>query len=75
MPQHHWLSRSRSAQEMARRATGAEARLIHYHLAGVYSMKADRARGLLPMPITEADQRPEQSPASEPRQRPVTVAP
>jgi hypothetical protein len=75
MPEQHWLRRSRSEHILARHATSSEARLIHYHLAGVYSMKADRARGLLPMPITEADQRLEQPPSYEPWHRAVTIAP
>jgi hypothetical protein len=40
MEQKYWLSRKREAGAMARQATSAEARLIHLHLAGCYSVKA-----------------------------------
>jgi hypothetical protein len=40
MEQKYWLSRKRDAKAMARQATSAEARLIHLHLAGCYSVKA-----------------------------------
>ena len=40
MDKSYWLGRKRSAQAMARRATTAESRLIHYDLAGRYSIKA-----------------------------------
>ena len=36
----YWLGRERAAMAMARGAAGAEARLIHYDLAGRYSVKA-----------------------------------
>lgn len=36
----YWMARQRSAVAMARRATDAETRLIHYQLAGLYSIKA-----------------------------------
>ncbi|MDB5691715.1 MAG: hypothetical protein JWO81_778 [Alphaproteobacteria bacterium] len=40
MEQRYWIGRKREAMGMARTATSAEARLIHYHLAGLYSVKA-----------------------------------
>ena len=40
MEKFYWLGRKRSAIAMARLATTAEARLIHYDLAGRYSIKA-----------------------------------
>ena len=40
MEQKYWLGRKREAKAMARQATSAEARLIHLHLAGCYSVKA-----------------------------------
>ena len=40
MEQKYWLGRNREAKAMAREATSAEARLIHLHLAGCYSVKA-----------------------------------
>ena len=36
----YWLSRKRASLELARKAAGAEARLVHYDLAGRYSLKA-----------------------------------
>ncbi|PWG01696.1 hypothetical protein DF286_01540 [Sphingosinicella humi] len=40
MDRNYWLRRSSVASMMAREATSAEARLIHYELAGRYSAKA-----------------------------------
>jgi hypothetical protein len=40
MEQKYWLARKRESKAMAWRATSAEARLIHFHLAGCYSVKA-----------------------------------
>ena len=40
MDQKHWLERTRASGIMARRATSAEARLIHFELAGRYSVRA-----------------------------------
>jgi hypothetical protein len=40
MEKQYWLRRSSVASMMAREATSAEARLIHYDLAGRYSVKA-----------------------------------
>jgi hypothetical protein len=40
MEQAHWLSRKRASIGMAEKAVSAEARLIHYELAGRYSLKA-----------------------------------
>jgi hypothetical protein len=36
----YWLGRKRASLANARAARGAEARLIHYELAGRYSIKA-----------------------------------
>ena len=36
----YWLSRKRDSLKMARNAAGPEARLVHYDLAGRYSLKA-----------------------------------
>jgi hypothetical protein len=45
MEQAYWLSRKRASIAMAQKAVGAAARLIHYDLAGRYSVKAaDAAR-------------------------------
>jgi hypothetical protein len=40
MDNKYWIGRKRSAMGMARDAATAEARLIHYDLAGRYSIKA-----------------------------------
>ena len=40
MERAHWLSRKRASLVMAQNAISAEARLIHYELAGRYSVKA-----------------------------------
>ncbi len=40
MEKKYWLGRNKSATAMARGATSAEARLIHFDLAGRYSLMA-----------------------------------
>ena len=40
MEKRYWLGRMRTAMKMARGASTAEARLIHYDLAGRYSIRA-----------------------------------
>lgn len=40
MEKAYWLSRKRASLKLARNATGSEARLIHYDLAGRYGLKA-----------------------------------
>jgi fumarate reductase subunit C len=40
MERNYWLARNSVAAMMARQATSAEARLIHYEMAGLYSLKA-----------------------------------
>lgn len=40
MKKKYWIGRKRAAMAMARAATSAEARLIHYDMAGRYSIKA-----------------------------------
>jgi hypothetical protein len=40
MDERYWIGRKRAAMAMARAATSAEARLIHYDLAGRYSVNA-----------------------------------
>jgi len=58
MEKAYWLSRKRASLKLAQDAVGSEARLVHYDLAGRYSVKAvlagARARDLadiLPPPI------------------------
>ncbi|MEA3034287.1 MAG: hypothetical protein QOH04_38 [Sphingomonadales bacterium] len=64
MEQAYWLDRKRASVANARRAGGAEARLVHLDLAGRYSIKAaaaaaagnrpeqEGARLALPLPET-----------------------
>ena len=40
MEQAYWLGRKRASLRMAQNAAGGEARLVHYDLAGRYSVKA-----------------------------------
>jgi hypothetical protein len=40
MEKKYWIGRKRAAMAMARGAASAEVRLIHYDLAGRYSIKA-----------------------------------
>ena len=40
MEKNYWISRKRAAMAMAQGAGDGEARLIHYELAGRYSIKA-----------------------------------
>lgn len=40
MEKAYWLSRKRASLKLARNAASSEARLVHYDLAGRYSVKA-----------------------------------
>lgn len=40
MEKRYWIGRKRAAIAMARAASSSEARLIHYDLAGRYSVRA-----------------------------------
>lgn len=40
MEKAYWLSRKRASLKLAQDAVSAEARLVHYDLAGRYSVKA-----------------------------------
>jgi hypothetical protein len=56
MEQIYWLGRKRASVEMARTAASSEARLVHYDLAGRYSLRAMSAETVdladsLPPPI------------------------
>ena len=56
MEKAYWLSRRRASLKLARSAASAEARLVHYDLAGRYSLKALSAESFdladaLPPPI------------------------
>jgi hypothetical protein len=43
MDKTYWLRRKRAAMAMARAAATAESRLIHYDMAGQYSVRAAHA--------------------------------
>ena len=44
MEKAYWLSRNRASQRSAQNAVSSEARLVHYDLAGRYSLKAMAAQ-------------------------------
>jgi hypothetical protein len=46
MEKAYWLSRKRASLKQAQNAATAEARLVHYDLAGRYSLKALSAETL-----------------------------
>jgi hypothetical protein len=46
MDKAYWLGRHRASLELARNADCSEARLVHYDLAGRYSLKAVSAEAL-----------------------------
>jgi hypothetical protein len=54
MDNGYWIGRKRMAMGMARHAATAEARLIHYDLAGRYSVMAAR----FPPPAALSDRQP-----------------
>ena len=43
MEKAYWLSRKRASLKLAQDATSSQARLVHYDLAGRYSVKATSA--------------------------------
>ena len=43
MDRKYWICRMHAAHKLARQATTAESRLIHYDMAGRYSIKAANA--------------------------------
>ena len=46
MEKGYWLSRERASLNLAQNAASSEARLVHYELAGRYSLKAMSAETL-----------------------------
>ena len=46
MERAYWLSRKRASLKLAQNAASSEARLVHYDLAGRYSLKAMSAETL-----------------------------
>ncbi|HST35649.1 MAG TPA: hypothetical protein VLK25_03355 [Allosphingosinicella sp.] len=70
MDKAYWIARKRAAMGMARAAASSEARLIHYDLAGRYSVRAAQARPfMLPDkgPATEGERVALQIPPRPPR--------
>lgn len=70
MEKKYWIGRKREAMAMARAASTAEARLIHYDLAGRYSVKAAvSAPFMLPRqgPATEGERIALHRPSARPR--------
>ncbi len=55
MEKSYWLGRRRSAVAMARIATTAKVRLIHYDLAGRYSVMAANCHPLVPSAAAERE--------------------
>lgn len=62
MDKTYWLGRKRAAGAMARKATSAEARLIHFELAGRYSV---RAANCGPAPLYVHAERDERMPPAD----------
>lgn len=65
MEKAYWMSRKRASLKLAQNAASAEARLVHYDLAGRYSVKAISAEtqatdlaGSLPRSIGPAASKP-----------------
>lgn len=54
MDNGYWIGRKRMAMGMARGAATAEARLIHYDLAGRYSVRAAQFAPVAPPPSRPA---------------------
>ena len=52
MERKYWIRRMHAAMAMARRAATAESRLVHYDLAGRYSIKA---ANVLPFLVTRKE--------------------
>lgn len=44
MEQAYWLGRKRTSLKMAQNAESSQAKMIHYDLAGRYSLKASSAK-------------------------------
>jgi hypothetical protein len=57
MDNGYWIDRKRAAMTMARRATTSEARLIHYQMAGLYSIKAAHSPAFLAAATLAAEKR------------------
>ena len=71
----YWIGRKRAAMAMARRATSSESRLIHYDLAGCYSIRAAQSPPFIPAPkgpATEGEREALRLPTPLPDPRPFT---
>jgi hypothetical protein len=53
MERTYWIGRKRAAMGMARNAAASETRLIHYQLAGLYSIKAAQTPSPFMLPRKE----------------------
>ena len=51
MGQTYWLKRQQSALDMAQTADAAQARLVHYELAGHYSIRAAQSATTEMLPL------------------------
>ena len=58
MEDRYWLGRKRAAMAMARNASTAESRLIHYELAGRYSIQDDKRLPIVSAAAAAAATRP-----------------
>ena len=71
MERRYWIGRMRAAMKMARHAATAESRLIHFDMAGHYSVKAASLRPfLLPKtgPATSGEREALRLPAPQDRE-------
>lgn len=64
MDYRYWIDRKRASAALARDAASSEARLIHLHLAGCYSVKAASARAGIPLYVPGAGPERELRPPS-----------
>ena len=68
MEYDYWISRKRAAMAMAEGAGDSEARLIHLHLAGCYSVKAAASfEGMRLHAPTARDEEPSADARRDPR--------
>jgi hypothetical protein len=67
MEKAYWLGRKRASLKLAQDAASSEARLVHYDLAGRYSMKALSAETEM-TDFANAMPRPVRTPCSSPEE-------
>lgn len=77
MEKTYWLGRKRAAMAMARNAACSRTRLIHYELAGRYSLRAAYAPFMLPKkgPATQGEREALRLPPPSSRAAAVVRAP